>query len=266
MAFISGRCPYCHSDQIVKRGKTGCGTQRYLCHNTTCATGSFLLDYRDLGRRPEVKPQIIALSLNARGLRDTARVLRLSTETVLRELRKQETARESVHTACLRTPTPADLAVAIERAGEEAAMDARWSFVGNTGHPRWLWHASDHHTGAVLAYGFGHRKDAGLLRLKALLEPCGLTCFYPDHWGAHTRHLDPDVPSPGKRHTQKIARQPLTWRTRMRRLARKTSVAPNRRRCTTSSLACWSTAMPLDCWSTVALSTSRTPPSGFSPM
>src|ERR1051326_13183 len=41
MAFIAVRCPHCHSDQIVTRGKTGCGTQRYLGQNVTCATGSF---------------------------------------------------------------------------------------------------------------------------------------------------------------------------------------------------------------------------------
>jgi transposase-like protein len=84
MTFIAVRCPHCQSEQIVKRGKTGCGTQRYLCQNTTCATGSFLLDYRYLGRLPEVKHQIIDMSLNASGVRDTARVLRISTDTVLR--------------------------------------------------------------------------------------------------------------------------------------------------------------------------------------
>src|SRR3989475_6263004 len=92
MTFIAVRCPHCQSEQIVKRGKTGCGTQRYLCQNPTCATGSFLLDYRYLGRLPEVKHQIIDMSLNASGVRDTARVLRISTDTVLRELRKKEAA------------------------------------------------------------------------------------------------------------------------------------------------------------------------------
>jgi transposase-like protein len=50
MVFISVQCPHGHSDQIVKHGKTGCGTQRYLCQHATCATGSFLLDYRYQGR------------------------------------------------------------------------------------------------------------------------------------------------------------------------------------------------------------------------
>jgi hypothetical protein len=38
MAFIAVQCPHCHSEQIVKRGKTGYGTQRYLCQNATCRT------------------------------------------------------------------------------------------------------------------------------------------------------------------------------------------------------------------------------------
>jgi hypothetical protein len=46
-----------------------------------------------------------------------------------------------------------------------------WSFVGKKGNQRWLWHAIDHHTGKVLAYVFGRRKDEVFLQLKALLIP-----------------------------------------------------------------------------------------------
>ena len=49
-----------------------------------------------------------------------------------------------------------------------------------------------------------------------------MTCYDTDHWGAYTRHLEPDVHSPGKRNTQKIERKHLTLRTRMKRLVRKT--------------------------------------------
>ena len=79
-----------------------------------------------------------------------------------------------------------------------------------------------HHTGTVLAYVFGRRKDEVFLQLKALLEPFGLTRFYTDHWGAYTRHLEPDMHSSGKRNTQKIERKHLTLRTRIKRLVRKT--------------------------------------------
>src|SRR5215510_9265945 len=211
MTLIAVRCPHCHSEQIIKRGKTARGTQRYLCQHALCTTGSFLLDYRNRGCVSEVKPQIIDMSLNASGVRDTARSLHISPTTVLSELRKKETALESVNTALLRTLNPAEVAWNLEHAGEaEAEMDEMWSFVGNKGNPRWLWHAIDHHTGKVLAYVFGRRKDEVFLRLKALLKPFGLTRYYTDHWGAYSRHLDPDEHCPGKRNTQKIERKHLT--------------------------------------------------------
>src|SRR5438874_7271189 len=80
-----------------------------------------------------------------------------------------------------------------------------------------VWHAIDHYTGKVLAYVFGRRKDEVFVKLKALLEPFGLTRYSTDYWGAYTRHLDPDVHSPGKRNTQKIERKHLTLRTRIKR-------------------------------------------------
>jgi insertion element IS1 protein InsB len=60
------------------------------------------------------------------------------------------------------------------------------------------------------------------LKLKVLLEPFGLTHFYTAYWGAYTRHLAPEVHSPGKRNTQKIERKHLTLRTRIKRVVRKT--------------------------------------------
>ena len=75
MTFIAVRCPPCQSDHIVKRGKTARGTQRYVCQNTLCAKDSFLLDSCNRGCLPEVKHTIIDMSLNASGVRDTARSL-----------------------------------------------------------------------------------------------------------------------------------------------------------------------------------------------
>ena len=97
-----------------------------------------------------------------------------------------------------------------------------WSYVGKKTNQRWLWHAIDHVSGKVLAYVFGDRKDEVFLKLKALLEPFGITRFYTDDWGAYERHLSPDGHIIGKRNTQKIERKHLTLRTRIKRLARKT--------------------------------------------
>ena len=82
-------CPYCQRDQVTKRGTMDTGTQRYRCHNSQCDHQSFLLDPAYKGRLPEIKQQVIEMSLNGSGVRDTARVLQISTATVIHELKKQ---------------------------------------------------------------------------------------------------------------------------------------------------------------------------------
>jgi insertion element IS1 protein InsB len=97
-----------------------------------------------------------------------------------------------------------------------------WSYVGKKAHQHWLWHAIDHHTGKVLAYGFGRRQDEVFLRLKALLEPFGITRYYTDGWGTYMRHLDPAKHTIGKQHMQTIESKHINLRTRIKRLVRRT--------------------------------------------
>src|SRR3954454_11903339 len=89
MVLIPVRCPYCQSEQVIKGGKTDTGKQRYRCHNPDCTHQSFLLDSAYKGRSPEIKQQIVEMSLNGSGIRDTARVLQVSTATVIHELKKR---------------------------------------------------------------------------------------------------------------------------------------------------------------------------------
>ena len=101
-------------------------------------------------------------------------------------------------------------------------LDEMWSFVGAKATERWLWHALDHHTGRVLAYVVGTRKDAVFLKLRALLAPFGITRYYTDKAGVYQRHLPPEQHTVRKLSMQKIERKHLTLRTRLKRLARKT--------------------------------------------
>jgi len=89
MAVIAVRCPSCERTTVVKRGKTTNGKQRYLCQDETCSRRTFILEYTNRGYLLSVKRQIIDLALNGSGIRDTARVLGISTDTVLSELKKR---------------------------------------------------------------------------------------------------------------------------------------------------------------------------------
>lgn len=104
----------------------------------------------------------------------------------------------------------------------EVEMDEMWSFVGSKKQQRWLWHAIDHSTGAVLAYVLAPHQDYAMTKLLNLLSPFGITKFFTDAWGAYERILDSNVHQIGKSNTQKIERKHLTLRTRIKRLARKT--------------------------------------------
>ena len=83
-------CPYCQGSDIVRHGTTPEGKQRYRCRACLLGRGrTFLLEYTYTGQSPEVKQQIVDMALNASGIRDTARVLRISPTTVINELKKK---------------------------------------------------------------------------------------------------------------------------------------------------------------------------------
>ena len=65
------------------------------------------------------------------------------------------------------------------------------------------------------------RKEAGFLKLKALLTPFGIIQYFTDKAGVYQRHLPPDQHTVGKLTMQRIEGTHLTLRTRLKRLARK---------------------------------------------
>ena len=83
-------CPYCQGVDIVKNGKTPQQKQRYQCREEPCSGRTFILNYAYSGQSRKVKQQIVDMALNGSGIRDTARVLHVSTSTVIKELKKNK--------------------------------------------------------------------------------------------------------------------------------------------------------------------------------
>lgn len=81
-------CPDCHSTDVVKHGHSAAGKQRYCCRNSDGPRRSFILHFSYRGRLQEVKSQISDMAINGSGIRDIARVLRISTTTVIETLKK----------------------------------------------------------------------------------------------------------------------------------------------------------------------------------
>jgi insertion element IS1 protein InsB len=88
MAFRQIHCPCCQNIDVIKHGITAQGKQRYRCKNLSCTCQTFLVEYSHHGRRPEVKQQLLEMTMNGSGIRDIARVLHISPTTVIEALKK----------------------------------------------------------------------------------------------------------------------------------------------------------------------------------
>ena len=76
--MIPASCPGCQSTNVVKAGTQPNGTPRYRCQTPPCQRAILQLAYVAQGRLPETQRLIVEMTLNGSGIRDTARVLRVS--------------------------------------------------------------------------------------------------------------------------------------------------------------------------------------------
>ncbi|HBS6775016.1 TPA: IS1 family transposase, partial [Klebsiella pneumoniae] len=207
MATVTVHCPRCHSDEIYRHGRSSSQHERFQCRSCKRV---FQLTYTYEARKPGVKEKIIDMAHNGSGVRDTARTLKVGINTVIRGFKKLSPRRI--------TSSPvahADVALICE-------LDEQWAFVGSKARQHWLWYAYNTKTGGVLAYTFGPRNDEICRELLALLTPFNIGMITSDDWGSYAREVPKDIHLTGKLFTQRIERNNLTLRTRIKRLARKT--------------------------------------------
>ncbi|EBN5354558.1 IS1 family transposase, partial [Salmonella enterica subsp. enterica serovar Typhimurium] len=207
MASVNVHCPRCNSAQVYRHGQNPCGHDRFRCRDCLRV---FQLTYSYEARKPGVKEQIVEMAFNGAGVRDTARTLKVGINTVIRGIKKlapkQVTSSPVAH---------ADVALICE-------LDEQWSFVGSKARQHWLWYAYNTKTGGILAYTFGPRTDETCRELLALLVPFKIGMITSDSWGSYAREVPKEKHLTGKIFTQRIERNNLTLRTRIKRLARRT--------------------------------------------
>src|SRR5215510_2932019 len=92
MVYVPVPCPHSQSTEVLKAGQQANGAQRYQCQNDRCTRRIFLLHYQDRGRVPEIRRQVVDMAINGSGVRDTARVLRISPTTVIAVIKKSRRA------------------------------------------------------------------------------------------------------------------------------------------------------------------------------
>jgi insertion element IS1 protein InsB len=136
-------------------------------------------------------------------------------------MRKKAAVRSHVSHAVVEGGCPQASTVEVRRV-EAAQGEERWSFVGSKAHQCWVWQAIDPLPGVALASGRGTRAGAVFAQVHALLPPFGIVHFYPEAAGVYKLPLPVAAHAAGKRPTRQSERNPLPWRTRLTRVARKT--------------------------------------------
>lgn len=92
MAEAAIKCPHCQREAVVKYGKTSNGKERFRCQQRERCGRTFLRSSAYPGGLPTVKQQVVAMTLKGSGIRDSARVLHVGSNTVLREVKKSRRA------------------------------------------------------------------------------------------------------------------------------------------------------------------------------
>jgi transposase-like protein len=100
MAVEAVRCPHCQSEEVVKYGRASNGKERFRCQQYAQCGRTFIRAYAYPGRMPEVKRQIVEMTLNGSGVRDIARVLRVGPNTVMEELKKSDGSLAGEQSGC----------------------------------------------------------------------------------------------------------------------------------------------------------------------
>ncbi len=204
MCYEEITCPRCSALNITKNGITANRKQRYRCKE--CGR-QFITHYTYQACDPKRRNLIIPMTLNASGIRDIARVLTISPNTVLRVIK--------MHAATITEPSPRGHVKDLE-------LDEFWSFVQQKSDQRWTWLAWDRHCKQVVAFVNGRRTDANCRLLYRKLSAVEVNRFHSDKWEAYQKSLPHHKHDIGKQGTRNIERRNLTFRTRIKRLQRRT--------------------------------------------
>ena len=197
-------CPYCLSAKVVCNGKKKSGAQNYLCKS--CGK-QFQAEYLYWGRDKRVKDQILPMLPRGSGVRDCEAVLGISKNCVLGHLVKEA---EKVQIKPRKSYY------------HRVQIDELWSYVKKKEKKVWLLYAYCPESGEILGFAMGKRNTKNVTNLMLKLKNIEVDFFCTDDWEAFAALLPYYKHLIGKCFTKAIEGVNTWFRTRVRRLVRRT--------------------------------------------
>ena len=204
MCYEEVPCPRCASRHVKKNGTTANRKQKYRCLD---CHQQFITDYTYRGWMPVLRDLIVPLTMNSSGIRDIARVLSISTQTVMKTIRER-----AAQVAEPRLPPRI----------KDLEIDEFWSLIQKKSEQCWCWYGLNRATTRSAADVLGRRTDASCRQLNDKLAGCAVEHFYTDDWQSYAKILPGERHTISKAETLNIERHNLNFRTHLKRLHRRT--------------------------------------------
>jgi len=199
----TGICPFCYSDKIIKNGTTKTKKQQYVCKK---CYRRFLDFYTYKAYLPNINSLIIQFTKEGLGIRSTARVLRISTTTLLKKI--------IIIAEQIKLP--------ILSLGKTYELDEMRFFIRKKSNPMWLVYAIHKTTKEVAGFYVGRTNNKTLNTVVKTLLNAEAKKIYTDKLRNYQYLIPKEIHSTKRYETNFIERNNLSIRTHLKRLSRRT--------------------------------------------
>lgn len=196
-------CPECQGSNIIKSGLNPKGKQRYICKE---CKRRFIKDYIYNAYNPLLNKKIIHLTKEGLGIRSTARVLKISTTTLIKRI-------VQISNSIKQPPIPI---------GKRYEVDEMRIFIGNKSCLRWIVYALERESKTLVSFNIGRRTNETLRLVTESLEYSRAKKIFTDKLKNYKYIIESKLHSTKYRSTNHIERHNLTLRTHLKRLSRRT--------------------------------------------
>ena len=195
-------CPRCKKNNAVKNGSTKNHKQQYYCKN--CGK-RFIDNYTYMAYKSNIDRNIILFTKEGLGIRSTARILKISTTTLLKRI---ISIARNIHQPVISR-------------GKIYEVDELCTYIRHKRNFIWLVYALEKESKNVVSFNVGKRTNKTLSRVINTLKLSEAKKIFTDKLKNYKYLIDGNLHSVKRFGTNHIERKNLTLRTHLKRLSRR---------------------------------------------
>lgn len=199
----TGVCPKCKSKDVIKNGFTKNKKQQYICKSCGKRCIEF---YSNLAYRQNINQNIIQFTKEGLGIRSTARLLKISTTTLLKRI---ITIAKGIHQPIISK-------------GKTYEVDEMCTYIRHKRNFSWIVLAFERETKKVVTFSVGKRTNKTLSFVLDILKLSVAKKIFTDRLKNYRYLIEEKFHSVKRFATNYVERLNLTLRTHLKRLNRRT--------------------------------------------